>query len=72
MCDICYSTPCHPRCPNAPEEEEQYEKCSVCNQEIKPGVQYLDAEDGMICKDCIDEMSVGEVIEACGCYMTVA
>ena len=65
MCSICWQMPCHPRCPNAPEPKPVYE-CSVCKEGIYPGDEYFEAPDGPVCYDCLDDMSVFELISLIG------
>ena len=36
MCDVCHMTPCHPRCPNAPEPPKVY-TCKYCGEAIVDG-----------------------------------
>ena len=33
MCEVCGQSPCHPRCPNAPEPEP-LGRCEVCDEPI--------------------------------------
>lgn len=54
MCDICRQTPCHPRCPNAPEPPV-FGRCVKCQEKIFDGDDYWDMDDGIWCEDCIDE-----------------
>lgn len=45
MCEICRQTPCHPRCPNAPEPKP-VEMCCLCDEGIYEGDEYLNTTDG--------------------------
>ncbi len=36
MCEICHQTPCHPRCPMAPEPPKVY-TCKYCGEDIVVG-----------------------------------
>lgn len=72
MCSICLHLPCLWGCTNAPEkvtEEEEKEpviQCDYCGAELFEGDEYLDAENAMVCKECVEEMSVSELLEVCG------
>ena len=54
MCSICRQTPCHPRCPNAPEPPS-FGKCVKCNTKILDGDDYYDIDGEYYCEDCIHE-----------------
>jgi DNA modification methylase len=41
ICDICLHTPCHPRCPNAPDPPIVF-YCDICNDPIYEGDLVLD------------------------------
>ena len=56
MCDVCLKTPCHPRCPNAPEQEEiQVFVCSGCGGTIVDGQDYWEILGEQYCEHCIDK-----------------
>ena len=56
MCQECLRTPCHPRCPNAPEPEEiPVYVCSGCSKEIMDGEDYWEIMGEQWCEDCIDK-----------------
>lgn len=59
MCSICLSTPCLSGCPNAPEPEAVH-LCVKCGHGIFEGDQYIDVQDGTICRECLDEMTIEE------------
>lgn len=61
MCSICYSTPCHPRCPNADEEKPVY-RCSECGGSIFEGDKFFQNDIKEICEECMEEMSVEEIL----------
>lgn len=61
MCGVCMGVRCHPRCPVAPEPEAVY-KCRRCGGGICEGDKYLDSLEGKICEDCLDGMTVNEVL----------
>lgn len=54
MCNECYSSPCNPRCPNAPEPPTVY-ICAGCKDEIVDGQDYYDVCGTAYCKDCVTE-----------------
>ena len=54
MCEICHRSPCHPRCPNAPDPIPVF-VCSGCGQDIEVGVDYWDVLGEQYCEYCIDE-----------------
>lgn len=65
MCEICRSTPCLSRCPNAAEPVPVYE-CSRCGYGIFEGDKYYDSPEGYICEDCIEDMTVDEFMNLTG------
>lgn len=65
MCAVCLSNPCHPACPNA-EEPDPVFTCIRCGGGIFAGDNYFDSPDGSICKECVDDMSAGEMLEVLG------
>lgn len=52
MCEVCRQTPCHPRCPYAPEPRSVF-ICSGCNQRIYEGDDYYEILGEQFCEDCI-------------------
>ncbi len=54
MCSECRQTPCHPRCPNAPEPKAVF-VCSGCSHEIYEGDDYWDIMGEQFCEECIDK-----------------
>lgn len=52
MCMECRQTPCHPRCPNAPEPES-FRRCSECGEKIYAGDGYYYVEGSTYCEDCM-------------------
>lgn len=54
MCDMCWQTPCHPRCPNAPEPLVIH-YCIHCGVKIREGDCYYDIDGEPWCEDCIRE-----------------
>lgn len=65
MCSVCLSTPCHPRCPNAPEPIPVY-TCGWCKEPIFENDEYMETPEGPVCRDCIVEMGVLEFMEMIG------
>ena len=63
MCDICLMTPCHPRCPNAPEPRIVH-KCIHCREPIREGDDFYDVEGEPWCEHCMREcLKTAEVDE---------
>lgn len=55
MCSECRMTPCHPRCPNAPDPvETPVFVCSGCPTEIMDGEDYFEILGEQFCEKCID------------------
>ena len=52
MCEICLKSPCHSRCPNAPEPVPVF-ICSGCGGEIYEGDDYWDVLGEQFCEACI-------------------
>ena len=71
MCSLCLKTPCDSRCPNAPEPKPVV-KCKRCNVGIFEGEKFYDSEKGPICEDCMDDMTVSEMLEMFGEKLTIA
>lgn len=65
MCDVCRQIPCHPRCPNAPEPTAVL-MCARCNSGIYAGDRYHNSEGGVLCMECIDDMSARDYMEFIG------
>lgn len=62
MCMVCRQSPCHSRCPNAPEPVAKYE-CCECYEGIYEGDKYFDGPEGYICENCLDDKTAREVLE---------
>ena len=54
MCDICWQSPCHPRCPNAPEPPVAH-RCVFCGCEIYEGEGYYDLDGEPWCEVCVKQ-----------------
>lgn len=65
MCEMCRMMPCSPRCPNAPEPKPEHE-CSKCGYGIYAGDKYLDGPAGYVCRECLDDMTSGEILKLLG------
>ena len=65
MCSLCMRTPCHPRCPNAPEPEPIM-RCIECGEGIFEDDKYYDSCSGAICKECMDDKNTSELMELFG------
>lgn len=52
MCDVCWKTPCDPRCPNAPEPKK-FGKCNECGYDIYEGDDYYEINGETYCEACI-------------------
>lgn len=61
MCDVCLRTPCHSRCPNAPEPPVAY-ICADCGDRIHSGEKYNKVEERYYCDDCV-ETGIAELEE---------
>lgn len=71
MCSLCLKTPCDSRCPNAPEPKPVV-NCKECGVGIFEGERFYDSEKGSICEDCMDDMTVSEMLELFGEKFTIA
>ena len=71
MCSICRCDPCDPRCPNAPDPKPKY-TCSGCGYGIYDGDQYLDNGETKICRECLEDMSLDELLTIFDATMTEA
>lgn len=65
MCQECHMTPCHPRCPNAPDPTP-VTHCCRCGEPIIPGDEYGIINGLDYCADCIDDMPYCELIPLLG------
>lgn len=54
MCEVCRQTPCHPRCPNAPDPPIVY-YCVGCGEEIREGDYYYKIARDAWCCNCIED-----------------
>lgn len=65
MCEICHSSPCLSRCPNAPDPTS-VAHCRCCGEAIIPGDEYGIIGGLEYCADCIDDMPYCELIPLLG------
>lgn len=61
MCSICLQVPCHPACPNAPEQKPVMQ-CSKCGDALYVGEKHYEG----ICERCLEEMDASEWLELFG------
>lgn len=71
MCEVCRQTPCHPRCPNAPEPTPVYE-CSECGYGIYEGDKYAEIDGKYYCEECLDDMTAETLLALMGYEMETA
>ena len=71
MCEVCRQTPCHPRCPNAPEPTPVYE-CSECGYGIYDGDKYAEIDGKYYCEECLDDMAAETLLALMGYEMEAA
>lgn len=71
MCSVCLQSPCHPSCPNAEPEKPVY-VCVECGNPIYVGDKFFPSADGPICKECMEEKTVEEILDLFGDSMEVA
>lgn len=62
MCSMCMRTPCHPRCPNAPEPEHIHE-CEFCDEGITAGDDFVEIGGKYYHKDCLGVDELLEIFE---------
>lgn len=65
MCEYCHKFPHHPRCPMAPDPPV-VETCHKCKWEIRVGEDYAKIDGVAYCENCLDDMSLSELIVLCG------
>ncbi len=72
MCDICDYDFEFGHYDGCPMEEREYGAliCSVCGEQIHQGQLYVyepgGRSGGFVCSDCIEELSISEILEICG------
>lgn len=65
MCSVCLANLCRQGCPNSPDPVSKY-TCNICRNGIYEGDKYFDSSEGFICKDCLDDLTVEEIMKMCG------
>lgn len=53
MCDICHTSPCNSRCPNAPDPMPCY-ICDGCGGNICEGESVWHIQQEVYCAECIE------------------
>ena len=71
MCEVCRQTPCHPRCPNAPDPVPVH-KCVECGDGIFDGDRYVEINGKFYCEWCLDDMAAETLLSLCGYEMETA
>lgn len=71
MCMICQRSPCDSRCPNAPDPVPIL-NCRECGEGIFQEDEYLETLSGPICKNCLEDMTVEEMLKIFGERLSVA
>ena len=52
MCEICRQSPCHPRCPNAPDPPMSC-YCTYCCEPIYVGEEYMEIDGDKYHEECL-------------------
>lgn len=65
MCSECYMSPCHPRCPNAPEPPKVY-TCKICGEPIVEGEEYYEMDAEFYHEECFEDNAVQILMDECG------
>lgn len=65
MCQVCLQTPCHPRCPNAPEPPKVY-TCKICGEPIVEGEEYYEMDAEFYHEECFEDNAVQILMDECG------
>lgn len=54
MCDVCHSSPCDPRCPNATTRASSHGgMCTICADHIYENEEYLDNGTELVHFECV-------------------
>lgn len=61
MCEICLHSPCLRGCPN--EEIPVAGTCDHCGDDLAVGDKYVDLYGYHVCENCIDNMTVSDILE---------
>lgn len=65
MCSECHMSPCHPRCPNAPEPPKVY-ACKICGEPIVEGEEYYEMDAEFYHEECFEDNAVQILMDECG------
>ncbi len=65
MCEICRQSPCHPRCPNAPDPPTVY-TCKHCNEPIVVGDEYYELDGDYYHEECFEDNAAAILTESYG------
>lgn len=65
MCSECHMSPCHPRCPNAPEPPKVY-TCKICGEPIVEGDEYYEMDAEFYHEECFEDNAVQILMDECG------
>lgn len=65
MCSECHMSPCHPRCPNAPEPLKVY-TCKICGEPIVEGEEYYEMDAEFYHEECFEDNAVQILMDECG------
>ena len=71
MCSDRSRIVCDNRCPNAPEPKP-IKICSECKRGIYAGDEYYEGIFGPVCKDCMEDKDLNEILDIFGEKMMVA
>lgn len=71
MCEVCLTSPCNPRCPNAPEPPTVY-TCEYCREPIVVGEDYWQLDGDYWHEDCFDDQLKVIVKERFDAYHGIA
>lgn len=71
MCRDCVLPVCSPGCPDA-QEVPPITRCIECEEGIYEGDWYFKTSNGCICKNCLEDMNVEEILELVGEELTQA
>lgn len=61
MCDGCRLVVCDPRCPLYSAQPRRV--CEHCGLPIWEGEEYCELDDGIYCKDCLENMSMKNLLK---------
>ncbi|MBQ4447398.1 MAG: hypothetical protein II897_03800 [Clostridia bacterium] len=71
MCEICYRSPCDPRCPNAPQPEAVF-VCKSCGEDIVEGEDYYELDGEHYHEECFKDEAVSILEDKYGAEKGVA